>query len=423
MGCGLWLPEPRPCVYGRGVLPMEVMDHPTPDGGTAPHVVDLRSGGRDGAGVVTADDEVLRSGPGRRRVAIGLVVAATLFAGVVLAMSGGDADEVSAPEPTTTPLDAAPGDLLPGGDGIVPGAVSDPIRFDAAGLSTLADHDVDHVAYPSADGVVLLDLEAGTASVLTDAVGVQSLAHSDGWLLMADGRRTLAVRADGPAEVVAFATRVTAVPGPDAAHFAFVADTATGREAFVADQNNGSFGTRVDIPVGADVLAVPGLGVLVVPAGGGTYLVTASGYRLVSEHPVVAAVPGYRLELRCVPPDLACTLALVADDGGQVAVAVDVLHGGSTPQLSPDGTRILGGPDGATVVEAGTGYGVELQAPPSSGGWARAWSPDSAAIVSLGIDQPTTLLIDPLDGGLQEEVNLSALGLPAPTVDAVVIAF
>lgn len=380
---------------------------PTHDGG--PH--------RTGE-VATAVAAAPESNRGALMGVVALLLAAV--AGLLIFVPGGD-DESAADDPA----DATPA-TVPPPLASLPEPVPQPIPPDltlSAGL---------RAAYPSDEGLVIVETETGTVDVASVSLTSPDVAYSDPFVLVADDRRTLAVHPAATAEPLVLASNYRLVATAEPEQYVFV-PSATGiadaDQVFVGQARDGSFGRPIALPPGARRLAVPGVGLLVTPPGGATYEVRFGGLELFSDASVIAAAGSHRLEIRC-DDGLDCRSSVVDEVGIAMPIAADVAGRLGAPALSSDGRWVAGrSGNRVLVVEVATGAVLELEVDDAV--LALSWVPDGGILTALVGPRETASIVvmtmDATQGAVDSSfetvvVDLDGLGAPAP-IGGGVVAF
>ena len=185
--------------------------------------------------------------------------------------------------------------------------------------------------------------------------------------------------------------------------------------------SSGVFMVRLEVPVGAALLDVPGLGVLVTSSTGETFVTTQSGLVHFSDWPVIAATTTHHVEIRCID-SLACTPVLVDRSSGAVSDLPTELAGDlGSVTIAPDGTHLL-------LVNPATGpsypdllYDVaadELVVLATEVRGAIAWSPDSSFVAWFDAATASRLSVLNVTTAQIDSVDLTDLGAPPRSSNA-----
>ena len=185
--------------------------------------------------------------------------------------------------------------------------------------------------------------------------------------------------------------------------------------------SSGVFMVRLEVPVGAALLDVPGLGVLVTSSTGETFVTTQSGLVHFSDWPVIAATTTHHVEIRCID-SLACTPVLVDRSSGAVSDLPTELAGDlGSVTIAPDGTHLL-------LVNPATGpsypdllYDVaadELVVLATEVRGAIAWSPDSSFVAWFAAATASRLSVLNVTTAQIDSVELTDLGAPPRSSNA-----
>ncbi|MEZ5245388.1 MAG: hypothetical protein R2707_09855 [Acidimicrobiales bacterium] len=338
-------------------------------------------------------------GEPRRGALFALILALAAISAILILLPEGDEEPFAEAPPTST----------------APSAPAPPAADLGAASGT-------RVAYASAEGLVIVEIESATFDLTDVALTSPAVAYADPFVLVADDRRTLAVHPAVPDEPFVLATNYrlvsTAVPN----QYVFV-PAASGiddaGEVFVGQASDGSFGPSIPLPPGSRRLAAPGVGVLVAGPEGATYEVGFSGLERVSDAAVIAAAGPYRVEVRC-DTSFTCRTDVVDGVGASAALADEVAGRLGTPTLSADG-RWVAGRDGATVVVVEVDSGEVRELEVEGAVIALAWVPGADLLVAMvGPRDTARLAVVPVAAdagstiGAPTIVDLTALGAPSP---------
>ena len=272
------------------------------------------------------------------------------------------------------------------------------------------------VAFAAGDQVVIVDPVGPDATIIDVALERPELSYDEPFVLIADDRRTLAVHPSFPDELLVLASNYRLVPTAAPGRFVF-RRSATGErlgEVFLGSAADGSFGRRLEIPLGTREIVVPGLGLLLVGPDGTTVRAGFADFEPVSDSPVLTATPSHRVEIRC-SGGLDCTTVLVDSRlGTEIEVPGRIAQHWTSPSVSPDGRWIVaGGPDGVVRYDTTSWGAVPLVGGPIVSG--PAWTTDASAVAVIdGVEGSSTLRLLPVDGRPPVVVDLASLGVGAP---------
>lgn len=185
--------------------------------------------------------------------------------------------------------------------------------------------------------------------------------------------------------------------------------------------SSGVFMVRLEVPVGAALLDVPGLGVLVTSSTGETFVTTQGGFAHFADWPVIAANTTHHVEIRCAD-SLSCTPVLVDRSSGTASVLPGELSGDlGSVTIAPDGGHLL-------LVNPATGpaypdalYDVaadELVALPTEVLGAVAWSPDSSFVAWFEAASASQLSVLDVATAQIHSVDLTDLDAPPRSSNA-----
>ncbi len=275
------------------------------------------------------------------------------------------------------------------------------------------------LAYLSGSHVALLDLATGTVRrVPIEASGTR--LEIAGFELLTDGKRTvgLSLAADPPTAVL-LASSAQVVPSIEPLVDFWVVSRPDGPHGAVqlnAWQDYGIVTGELRAPAGSEVLLTDAAGVLVVSPAGTTFRPAFAGFEVVSEHRVLAASTGLRVEQRC-DERLNCTVVAVGaatDDAAELSEAFVAEL--ATIHLSPDGRWMLNNTSPAWLFDRHT---QELSLLDGGGYGPPRWSDDSTSVAWMTSDRTPTLVVarlEPSEGGDDWfVVELAGLGAdPSP---------
>ena len=293
------------------------------------------------------------------------------------------------------------------------------------------------LAYRAAEGIVLVDLSAGTAEVIEPFEGAAS------------GPEAIAVHIGGDAHPVEFSANDTLLRS-NGEVFAIdrtdlrvrliardgslvVAESRSGSLFWVPGQDlQGSAPEVISLtggttewfrsPQTVQLLVADGLGLigLETTTAGGTLIATAAGFEPLSEHRVLDANAAGRLELVC-PGVETCGLQVVSTGGGVWPVPPGFAELADRFVLAPNARAVLRyTPSGyAEIYDVGT----------ESVSWVTgasmndaAWGPDSSFVAWVDVLGAPELRVMFLDAPDWLSINLSELGIPRP-IDSEVVVF
>lgn len=287
------------------------------------------------------------------------------------------------------------------------------------------------LAYASADGIAIVEPAAAEnpVSVVTPEQATMNdlLVGFDSFSIFHEQGHTYGFqRSSDSAElkVLQLFTQGQVVAGAGSSFTLAVGDTEAADQLYVGN-SSGLFMSRVEVPVGAELLVVPSVGVLVISSTGETFVTTQSGLRPFSQWPVTAANGTHHVEIRC-PEPLVCAPVLVDRPAGS-AVDLPAEFAGTSAgiEIAPDGSHLLlvergteaSGPDrlyyvaAAGFVPLSTRIGDDL-----------AWAPDStvAAWMDPATTDPRLWVLDVASAAVRS-VDLINLGAPTRSGNVVVL--
>ncbi len=256
------------------------------------------------------------------------------------------------------------------------------------------------IAYVAEDGLHTLG-PWGTAQPTVETA--HTLDQALGNPLISDGSRTWAIDDSQPEVAYIVSARFEVVETELSGNLAFIRKEADQIEIGLTAYGGRQPGVR--IPRASQVLAVPGRGLLVAPATGGTFTVGPEGDMvLLSEDRVVSAGLASEVYQRC-DDSLICELyASVVDPDGVTVLAPLDFESDTRVTISPDGAHVAGpstGDGDLRMVGIYEEYAIDL------GQYtvlATGWAPDSSF---LAVAVPGELMIVPING---DEV----LSIPLP---------
>jgi hypothetical protein len=275
------------------------------------------------------------------------------------------------------------------------------------------------LSYQSGERVVTIDLRDGQ---VWDALQSEKLNEPiANFALVPDGARTMGVDFTNPDRVFMITSTSHVVPNETPGIYSVISFDPMG-------EANGVVVGVVDIapqlsyyriPSGSDQLIVPGLGVLVSPPNGGSYLVTRVGFEQVSEGRVLAATPEKRIEIRC-DDELECDLVFV-DALSEAAVSLPEQLGASrTLQISPDNRYVLSAGRTGTVL-----YNLmrrDSREIPAGISGQVVWAPDSSFVAWMRVEEGSpTLAVLATEASEPTFIDLAPLMVAEMTGDAFTI--
>lgn len=280
------------------------------------------------------------------------------------------------------------------------------------------------LAYLAANGIVVVDLEAGVAPTAEfapesfDQFG--DLAELSGFELLSEADTTYGIRKGDELSVHRFSNSGRLVPTGEDGIFSITSDPdATWERLFVAT-SAGFFMADLEVPVGSKYVNIPELGTLVSPPSGNTVLAGIRGYEPYSDHRVVAGTPTFQVEIRC-EDGFVCHPHLVNRDTGENEQVPDEFAGDTgTVSVSPDGRWILRtGSDDDVAFDADTGSFSRLDDRPKG---SIVWAPDSSFAVWFDplTNEPLLQVLYP-ERRASETIDLSELGAADRAGDDVLV--
>ena len=295
-------------------------------------------------------------------------------------------------------------------------------------LSAIGRH---RLAYASPDGIVIVNPAAAEnpVSVLMPEQATMDVlvAGFDSFSMLHEQGRTYGFKRGAESNarrVFILFTQGQVIAGEKSSFALVLGDTEAVDHIYIGN-SSGLFMSRLEVPVGAELLAVPSVGVLVVSSAGETFVTTQSGFAHYSDWPVIAANAAYHVEIRCGEP-LSCTPVLVDHLSGAVTdLPVEFAGSSVDVSIAPDGSHLLLIEQGTNPSDPDLLYDVadaELSPFTAKIGNNLAWAPDST--VAAWMDPATT---DPLlrvfDVATAEilSVDLTSLGAPSRSGNALLL--
>ena len=249
------------------------------------------------------------------------------------------------------------------------------------------------LAYLSGSHVVLLDLASGAVERLTSETIGSIVSFSD-WKMLTDGKRTVGLSlADDPPSAVLVSSDARLVPSTQPLVDLWVISQPNGPGGplrLYAWQDYGVLTGELQAPPGSEVVVIRDSGLLVNPPVGRTFRPTLSGFQAVSEHRILAASGGLRIEQRC-DEKLACAVVTVDEATEQASeLPQEFVAEMAGISVSPNGRWLLNDTSPAWLFDLQTQQLRLLDV----GGYGRPqWSDDSASVAWLTTDQTPTLVI------------------------------
>ncbi len=314
--------------------------------------------------------------------------------------------------PDSTDVDGQDADEIPSGDPNFPPSDE---HLDADEISSLftdrlgGDRDY-AIAYVAEDGLHTLGSWGAAQPTVETA---HTLDQALGNPLISDGSRTWAIDDTQPESAYIVSARFEVVETELSGNLAFIRKEEDRIEVGMTAYGGRQAGLR--IPNSSDVLAVPGRGLLVTPATGGTFTVGANGEMLLlSEDRVVSAGLASEVYQRC-DDTLTCELYASSVDADDVTVLTFLdFDADAKVTISPDGAHVAGPASGQGSLRL---VGTFEESTAEFGDYsvlATGWAPDSSF---LAVAVPGELLIVPVDGS-----DVLSIPLPAdPNSDELLI--
>ncbi len=286
------------------------------------------------------------------------------------------------------------------------------------------------LAYVATDGVVIVNpMSVDPVSVVTaEQVTMNDLLTGfDSFSMFDEQGHTYGFKRDAESatqRVYLLFTQGQVIAGEKSSFTLAVGGSETADHLYVGN-SSGLFMSRIDVPVGAELLAVPSVGVLAVSSTGETFVTTQSGFTHYSDWPVVAANATHHVEIRCTEP-LVCTPVLVDHSSSEVLdLPVEFAGSSANVTIAPDGSSLLLTNQDTNLSDPDLLYDVAAaELTPLSGkvGNEVAWAPDSTLAVWL--DPATTdprLWVLDLPTAEISSVDLTSLGAPTRAGNALLL--
>lgn len=368
------------------------VDEPRPDGANGagtrslPVVPDITAGGGPAD---DADAETSVGGGLRRFAAVMLAVIAAVGGLAIGALLFGGGDEpVEVPDAEDGASEAIADDSSRADAEVA--AVAAPTDSVAELFSSWVDIERSWaVVYPSPMGLQVMS-SAGTIQPDVEvAVGFEEAAR---FPLMSDGSRSWAIDPTQLETAYLVSTQFVVVDVDREGRVAFINDSLDPPN--IGESSFGAWGPGFDLPPDADVMAVSGRGLFVLPATGGTYEYELNGVRPFSPDVLVAASVDTEVYQRC-DETLDCELYLVTpfDDDPRL-LDIDVQ---SRLWPSPGGRwLVVRSPDGTSWVrDVIAGTALLLDGDVTAVDWA-----EDASLVAL-LTRDELVLLRPDTGDLR----------------------
>ena len=258
------------------------------------------------------------------------------------------------------------------------------------------------LTYLSGSHVATLDLATGVVRRVPIETSGTRLEIA-GFELLTDGKRTVGLSsADDPPTAVLLASSAQVVPSIEPLVDFWVVSRPDGPAGAVqlnAWQDYGIVTGELRAPAGSELLLTDAAGVLVVSPSGTTFRPAFAGFQVVSEHRVLAASRGLRVEQRC-DERLNCTVVAVdsaTDDADELPE--EFVAELASIHLSPDGRWMLNNTSPAWLFDRHT---QSLRLLDGGGYGPPRWSDDSTSVAWMTSDRTPTLVVarlEPPEGG------------------------
>lgn len=286
------------------------------------------------------------------------------------------------------------------------------------------------LAYVATDGVVVVNpMSVDPVSILTpEQVTMDDLLTGfDSFSMFEEQGHTYGFKRDAESateRVYLLFTQGEVIAGEKSSFALAVGGTEAADHLYVGN-SSGLFMSRIDVPVGAELLAVPSVGVFAVSSTGETFVTTQSGFTHYSDWPVTAANATHHVEIRCAEP-LVCTPVLV-DHSSSEATDLPVEFAGNSVNvtIAPDGSSLLLTNQNTNLSDPDHLYDVAAaELTPLSGrvGTEVAWAPDStlAAWLDPATTDPRLWVLDVPTAEISS-VDLTSLGAPTRAGNALLV--
>lgn len=409
-----FLPGGVPGAAGSEVLDVELMT--IGDRSATVEAIEKTSGNAGVAPIEEVDDE--RSGTRPRWLWIVGLAAAVLVG--VLFFSGGDdsgpvagstGDDGSRNAVDDAEESARPTNTLGPFDRNEPFAEPEVVDAQSGALGELIGSN--RLGYLAADGVVIVDLEAGVAPTAKfepeNFDQLRDLAKLSGFELLSEGDTTYGIATGDKLVVHQFSNSGRLTRTDEDSLFSITSDPTDDWERLFVATTAGFFMADLEIPGGSTYLNVDGLGTLVSPPTGGTFLAGIEGFSRYSDHRIVAATSGHHVEIQC-DAELICHPYLLDRATADWEQIPDEFAGDQgTVSISPDGRWVLRtGSDDDVAFDSDTGGFHRLDGREKG---PIVWAPDSTFAVWFDplTNDPLLQVLYP-ERRSSETIDLSELG-------------
>jgi len=232
------------------------------------------------------------------------------------------------------------------------------------------------IVYPVNQQLRLLNEDGATDMQMDVAVGFEQVLK---FPMISDGRRTWAVNPDDQSTAFLVSTQFVVVDTELEGSVAFI--NTLEDPPVVGISSFGAWGPGYPAPPGAEIMAVAGRGILMVPQTGGTFLATSGGPERLSVDRVVAAAQASEIYERC-DESLVCELYVTNSNGDNSDVLDLSLDSDLT--ISPNGAWVFSRlpDDSIQILEVATGliWTPSATAPVAA---AAAWAPDESFVAFI----------------------------------------
>ena len=340
---------------------------------------------------------------------LGFAAIALVALGLVWLFQGRDAEpEASLDEslPTTTL-------------GVDASAVADEARIEslaniAAAAPTAAEY---LVFYRSDESLAMVDLRDGSNELLDWEAPVE--LYTDDYVYLASERGSWVVDLTNVMTPLRLAPNAQIAVLEDPTLTAALSTTLNGEQFLVGGFGNGrSLHVLASVPEGADVDLVQGLGAVISPISGGSFIVQSGPPELVTDGRVIGANVSWYIDVTC-DDAITCASALKSWDATDVAIELPLaLSLADRVAVSPDGRWVVSGPDpGWSLFDVATGeeHVLDVEVSPTA---SIRWSPDGSFL--LWFEQDAVHLLDPVDRSTVATLDLSQRPLQGLAADEVV---
>ena len=380
-------------------------------------LVDDREGTADG-GRGDRDED----GGGERRslpAAAGLVgvLVGLVLVLWVLSLTGGDSTEGRDADPVDGERFIAPTTTLPPPEPEEASAETDELR-EAAPPEPFSEL-TGRLTYLSGSDVALLDLATGAVQRVPIKTSGRRLEIAS-FDLLTDGKRTVGLsREEDPPTAVLLASSAWVVPSTQPLVDFWVVSRPDGPDGAIllnAWQDYGIVTGELRAPAGSELLVSASEGVIVVSPAGRTFRPAFAHFEVVSEHRVLAAGLGMRVEQRCDERLNCAVVAVDAATDSATALPEEFVAELADIHVSPDGRWLLNNTSPARIFDRET---EELSLLDGGGYGPPLWSDDSAAAAWMTSDRTPALVVALLESDDESQdwfvVELAGLGAdPSP---------